>query len=76
MKTTQCDRILRHLADFGSITSLEAVTEYGIMRLASRINDLKAQGYNIISNTQTSKNRYGETTHYSVYRLADGEENA
>ena len=75
MKITQCERILRHLKDFGSITSLEAVTEYGIMRLASRINDLKAQGYNIISNTQTSKNRYGETTHYSVYRLAEEKEN-
>ena len=71
MKETQCDRILRHLVDFGSITSLEAMQEYGIMRLASRINDLKCQGYNIISETQTSKNRYGETTHFSVYKLAE-----
>lgn len=73
MKITQCDRILRHIKDYGSITSLEAVTEYGVMRLASRINDLKRQGYSIISETQTSKNRYGETTHYSVYRLAEEE---
>ena len=41
---TQCERILRHMKDYGSITSLEAVTEYGIMRLASRINDLKRMG--------------------------------
>jgi hypothetical protein len=75
MKTTQCDRILRHLKDYGSITSLEAVTEYGIMRLASRIHDLIAQGYNIVSETKVSKNRYGETTHYSVYRLAEEKEN-
>ena len=71
MKITQKDRILRHLKDFGSITSLEAITEYGILRLASRINDLKRQGYHIISETKTSKNRYGETTHFSVYRLAE-----
>ena len=37
MAITQCDRIMRHLKDYGSITSLEAVNEYGIMRLASRM---------------------------------------
>lgn len=69
MKITQCERIIRHLTDFGSITSLEAITEYGILRLASRINDLKKQGYHISSETKTGKNRYNETTHYSVYKL-------
>jgi hypothetical protein len=73
MKITQCERILRHLKDYGSITSLEAVNEYGIMRLASRINDLRAQGIAIVSEVVAGKNRYGETTHYSVYRLADKE---
>lgn len=75
MKTTQCDRIIRHLTDFGSISSLEAITEYGILRLASRINDLKRQGIDIISETKTGKNRYGETTHYKVYKLAEKEGN-
>ena len=71
MKTTQCERILRHMRDYGSITSLEAVNEYGIMRLASRINDLRAQGIAISSEVASGKNRYGETTHYAVYRLAE-----
>ena len=71
MKTTQCERILRHLRDFGSITSLEAIGEYGILRLASRINDLRRQGHRIVSTTGTGKNRYGETTHYSVYKLKE-----
>lgn len=66
---TQCDRILRHLEDFGSITSLEAIQEYGILRLASRINDLRRAGYRITSGSIPGKNRYGETTHYSIYRL-------
>lgn len=70
---TQCERIIRHLQDYGSITSLEAMKEYGIMRLASRINDLKNRGYKIISITEKSKNRYGEPTCYSVYMLADKE---
>ena len=74
-KLTQCQRIIRHLEDFGSITSLEAVTEYGIMRLASRINDLKGMGYPILSERATGKNRYEEPTSYSVYRLANKEAN-
>lgn len=66
---TQCERIIRHLEDYGTITSLEAIVEYGILRLASRINDLKRMGYAISSETQTGKNRYGEPTHFSVYKL-------
>lgn len=69
MKTTQCDRILRHLRDYGSITSLEAISEYGILRLASRINDLKNQGYPISKKMGKGKNRYGEVTSFAVYSL-------
>ena len=71
MAITQCERILRHMKDYGSITSLEAVNEYGIMRLASRINDLRSEGIAIVSEMKTGKNRYGETTHFAVYRLAE-----
>ena len=71
MKTTQCERILQHLKDYGSITSIEAITEYGILRLASRINDLKRNGHKIVSSVGTGKNRYNETTHYSIYRLEE-----
>lgn len=66
---TQNERIIRHLTDYGSITSMEAMTEYGIMRLASRINDLRRLGYPIIGETVAGLNRYGEATHYSRYRL-------
>lgn len=71
MSITQCERILRHMKDYGSITSMVAMQEYGIMRLASRINDLRSQGIKIVSETVAAKNRYGETTHYSVYRLEE-----
>jgi hypothetical protein len=67
--------ILMHLQDYGSITSIQAMQEYGIMRLASRINDLKREGYNIVSETMKSHNRFGETVHYSVYRLKEEKEN-
>lgn len=74
MKITQCEIILRHLRDYGSITSSEAFLEYGILRLASRINDLKRSGHNIVSETATGKNRYGEKIRYSVYRLIEEKE--
>lgn len=69
MKQTQCKRILRHMQDFGSITSKEAIEEYGCLRLASRIHDLKNQGYNISGKFVTSKNRYNEPVTYKKYYL-------
>lgn len=68
---TQNERITRHLNDYGSITSLEAMSEYGIMRLASRISDLKQQGLPIVTEMVSGENRYGETTHYARYSLGE-----
>ena len=75
MKVTQINRILRHLDIYGEISSAVAMSEYGIMRLASRIHDLKMRGYHITSETRTSKNRFGEAVSFKVYRLADGGRN-
>ena len=70
MKTlTQQERIIRHLKDKGSITSLEAMKEYGIMRLTSRVCELKDQGYMIRSQFVSSKNRYNEPVSFSKYSL-------
>ncbi len=70
-KKTQCEVVLTHLKEHGSITSIEAFTEYGILRLASRINDLRRRGYLIKSELKTGKNRFGETTHFCVYTLVE-----
>lgn len=64
----QIERIMRHLDDYGSITSAEAMSEYGIMRLASRMSDLKKLGYEFVAETEIGKNRYGEPTHYARYK--------
>ena len=71
MKTTQCERILQYMKEFGSISTLEAFGDLGVTRLASRINDLKKMGYSITSTTASGKNRFGESTHFSVYRLEE-----
>lgn len=66
---TQSERILRHLEDYQTITSAEAMQEYGIMRLASRVNDLRKDGHNIVTEVVTGQNRYGEKTRWARYRM-------
>lgn len=68
----QTDKILRHIQDHGGITSLEAMREYGIMRLASRISDLKKSGIPIRREMVSGKNRYGEATCYARYSMDRG----
>jgi hypothetical protein len=66
-KTTQSQRVLEYIRETGSITQLEALKELGVMRLASRISDLKREGYNIISKPEAVVNRYGEKTYIKRY---------
>lgn len=65
----QTERILAHMETEGSITPLTALKEYGIMRLASRICDLKREGYDIEKTMETAQNRYGEPVRYARYSL-------
>lgn len=72
---SQCDMILRHLDEHGTITSLEAVQLYGCMRLASRIADLRKKGYLIIKDTIRKTNDEGKCEYcYAEYRLASEED--
>lgn len=71
MAVTQCEKILQHLEQYGSITAMEAVNEYGIMRLASRITDLKKQGVPINRDIVSGKNRFGENIYFAKYTLRE-----
>lgn len=68
---TQNEKIMRHLDVYGTITPLDAMREYGIMRLASRISDLKREGANISRRMIKDKNRFGEPVRYAEYRKGD-----
>ena len=70
---TQCERVVQYCKDFGSITTLQAFTDQGVTRLASRINDLKKQGYVIKSEFVTGKNRYGDPVCYKKYEIVSQE---
>lgn len=70
-KITQNDKVIMYLQQFGSINPLQALGDLGIMRLASRISDLKSMGYGIEKRMVTGKNRYGESVSYAEYSLKD-----
>lgn len=67
---TQTERIIEYLETHDNITQFEALSELGILRLASRVNDLRRQGYNIVSRRVTVHNRYGEKCNVACYELA------
>lgn len=48
-KQSQEKWIIAYMKKWGSITPREALYGYSIMRLASRICDLRKQGYDIVS---------------------------
>ena len=73
MKATQCDKVLHYMRQFGSITQLEALSDIGCMRLASRISDLRQQGYAIGRRMKTGKNRYGESVSFAEYYFIEEE---
>lgn len=65
---TQNEQILLHLKEHETITAVEAF-DYGILRLAARIADLRRQGHKITSTLVKRKKQNGDTVQYSVYRL-------
>ena len=67
----QSERIMRHLQEYGSITQAEAMEEYGIYRLASRISDLRKNGVSIRRTMEKGRNRYNEPIAYARYRLEE-----
>lgn len=66
---TQNQRLIAYLDSHGSITQLEALNELGIMRLASRISDLRRRGFMIESKMDIVTNRYGEKCRVKRYSL-------
>lgn len=68
---TQNEMILDHLRTYGKITPLSALEQYGCMRLAARIADLREQGkqdgFSIYMNMVSAKNRFGQTVSFAEY---------
>lgn len=68
---TQNEKILNHMKRYGEITPLDAIREYGCMRLTSRIGELKQQGVPIRTRMVKVNNRSGEPVRVAAYSLAE-----
>lgn len=66
--------VLKHLLEGKSITQLEAMNEYGIMRLGARIFELIQDGYPIKKKMVTVRNRLGEPCMVAKYYMEEKNE--
>lgn len=72
MGTNKTNEVLKHLQTYGSITSIEAINLFGATRLSAIIFNLRKRGYNIISVSKKTKDRYGHVVPYAEYTLHGG----
>ena len=72
MRDSQNQKILKYMKGHGQITPMDALKQFGCMRLAARVKDLRNKGYNIESATITNI-REGKKVSYSCYYLRNDE---
>ena len=65
---TQCDKIIEYMKANNGITSAEAFYKLGVGRLASRIHDLRSDGYIIDSVKEHNNGYYGWHTRYHLVK--------
>ena len=72
---TQGDRIIAYCHLYGSISPMEAFSDLGITKLATRISELTRQGERFYRKTEHRLNRFGEKTYFMRYALTPFKEN-
>lgn len=71
---TQKEMVLNYIADFGSITPMEAFGDLGITKLATRISEMRKEGQQFKIDIVKGKNRYGKPTRYARYSFPEESE--
>ena len=71
MRTNQRNLILEYIKKFGSITSWDAYADLGITQFATRVKELKEQGYKFYTTWESRKNRYGKKVDFKRYFLVE-----
>ena len=75
MKRTKTTAVLTHLKEFGSITSWEAIKEYGATRLSAIIYNLRYRyKMNIETEMVEFTDRFGDKAEFAKY-IYRGENN-
>ena len=72
-RPTQKDKVLRYIREFGKITSWDAYSQLGVTQVATRIFELKQDGYVFTKKRVNTLNRLQEKTHYDEYMLVEVE---
>ena len=71
-KPSQCKRILKHIEQYGSISTMQAIMTYGIVNPHARIMELRRAGHPIVTTMHEGVNRFDEPCRYAVYTLKKG----
>ena len=66
---SQQEAIKLHLLKYKQITSIEAISNYGITRLSHYIYVLRKEGWTIDNQHKHVKNRFKNTSNYVNYKL-------
>ena len=69
---TQRDAIIEYITEFGSITPMEAFSDLGITKLATRISEMRKDGWKFKIEMVSTKNRYGKSVSYAKYSFSEG----
>ena len=69
---TQREAILQYIEDFGSITPMQAFSDLGITKLATRISEMRKDGMEFKIEMVNSKNRYGHSVSFAKYSFVEG----
>ena len=68
---TQNEAIIQFMKEHGSITPMDAFSQLGITKLATRIGEIRKAGKKVIKNLVCTENRYGKTIRYMRYSLGE-----
>ena len=66
----QKEEVLHHLQTKGTITSMDAIKNYNITRLAAIIHRLRDEGWTIVSKNKKFISKYGRKSTFSEYSFA------
>lgn len=67
---SQYEMIEKYINDNGSISPMEAFMDLGITKLATRISEMRRNGYKFEQKPETRKNRFGKECRYMRYMKA------
>ena len=71
MEKSKTNDVIMHSIKYGTITPMEAVSEYNLYRLSSVIYVLRERGMKIITENVPFTSKYGTKSSYAKYHLVE-----